>query len=191
MMYLDGKFQITPPLQGNHLAYLARFAQIRHMTWDVTLLENLRDPLREAVGLPLGVEGAYYVAVQEIMPLDPDPAIITPNRPPNGQPALWCCWEPSGDGESYVWANGEKNYGHKSWLEYLIAHFFKPWHYQLSGQVECSYHFCKYVYLNDDEEDDENRVEIRCVKKSELIVKDDNLVIENVLGTFKDERGYS
>jgi hypothetical protein len=40
MMYLDGKIQITPPLQGNHLAYLARFAQIRHMTWDVTLLEK-------------------------------------------------------------------------------------------------------------------------------------------------------
>jgi hypothetical protein len=137
------------------------------------------------VGLPLGVEGAYYVA-GEIMPLAPGPEILEHNFPPNGQPELWCSWYPSGDGESYVWANGNKNYAYKSWLEYLIAHFFKPWHYQLSGRVECRYHFCKYVSLNDDEKNEENRVEIRYVEKSELIVKDDNIVIENGLGTFRD-----
>jgi hypothetical protein len=190
MMYLDGKIQITPPLQANHLAYLARFHRIRHMKWDVRLLEKMRDPLRKAVGLPLGLEGAYYVA-GEIMPLYPGPEIIDSNSPPNGQPALWCSWEPSGDGGSYIWGNGDKNYAYKAWLEYLIAHFFKPWHYQLSGRVECSYYFCKYVHPNGDEDDEENEVEIPCVQKSELIVKDDNLVIENVLGTFRDETGYA
>lgn len=153
------------------------------------LLEKLRDPLREATGLPLGLKGAYYVAGE--MMCDPDdPTIISFSDPPPRQPGLWCSWEPTGDGESYVWRNGNKNYDYDTWLEYLIEHFFKPWNYKLYGRIECSYHFCKYVSPNgeEDEEDEENEVEIRYVEESELIIKDDNIVIENVLGTFRVEQ---
>jgi hypothetical protein len=152
------------------------------MKRDVMLLEKLGDPLRKAVGLPLGLEGAYYVAGTEERLSEHNPTIIDFNEPPSGQPGLWCFWEPSGDGESLVWVNGDKTYGHDTWLEYLIEHFLNPWNYKLSGRIECSCYFCKYVYPNGDEE---NEVDIRYVEKSELIIKDDNIVIENVLGTFR------
>jgi hypothetical protein len=184
-MYLHGKFKITPPLQANHLAYLERFSQVRHMKRDVLLLEKMRDPLREAVGLPLGLEGAYYVAGTEDIISEQSPTIIELNMPPDDQIDLWCPWSPNGDGEFYVWLdNGGRPRYHKEWLEYLIEHFFNPWNYKLSGMIECSYHYCKYITLQGDEE---HEVEIRYVNKSELLIKDDNIVIENVLGTFKDE----
>jgi hypothetical protein len=184
-MYLNGEFQINPPLQGIHFAYLERFGRIRHMKRDVVLLEKLRYPLRKAVGLPLGLDGAYYVAGE--IPSEHHPTIIEFNEPPQEQPGLWCFWEPSGDGESYIWRNGDKTYGHSTWLEYLIEHFLKPWNYTLSGRIECSDYFCKYVYPNG-EEDEENEVEIQCVDKSELIINDDNIVIDNFLGTFREEQ---
>jgi len=186
MNYFEGKFQINPPLQGNHLGYLDRFSRIRHVTRDVKLLEKLGDPLREAVGLPLGEEGAYYMAGE--ISFDPnftDPTIISYNEPPQGQPSSWCHWEATGDGESYFCVNGDKVYGYDSWLEYLIAHFFNPWHYKLSGRIECHYHFFRYIHPNGEEEDEENELEIPSVQKSELIIKDDNVVIKNVLGTFR------
>ena len=189
MIYLDGKFKINPPLQGIHLGYLDRFNHIRHMKRDVLLLENLRDPLREAVGLSLGLEGAYYVA-GEMMVSDyyDNPTILDSNRPPQGLPALWCCWQPTGDGEYFLWNHSDKYYNHKTWLEYLIEHFFNPWNYTLSGRIESSYYYCEYIYPNGDDEDDEDEVEVRCVEKSEIIINDDNIVIENVLGTFIDEQ---
>jgi hypothetical protein len=148
--------------------------------WDVSLLEKMRDPLRESVGLPIGLEGAYYVG-SEIHSTETDnPALLRHNDPPDGQPGLWCSWQPSGNGESYVWVSSQ-NYTYNDWLKYLIAHFFKPWHYTLSGKLECNDYFSKYVSPNGDEE---NEIEIPYVEKSELIVKD-NTVIEKLLGTFK------
>ena len=185
MTYLNGTFKISPPLQGIHLAYLDRFSRIRHMRRDVGLLEKLRDPLREAVELPLGLEGAYYVAGKRGEESD-DPTVIELNYPPLEQPHLWCAWEPIGDGGSLIWRNGGKNYDYGTWLEYLIAHFFNPWHYKLSGKMECNDYFSKYIYPNG-EEDSENEIEVPYVERSELIVKDDNIVIENDLGTFKEE----
>ncbi len=185
-MYLDGKFRINPPLQAVHLAYLDRFHRVRHIKWDVGLLAKLRDPLREAAGLPLGLEGAYYVA-GGMQPEYDNPAIIDYGTPPRGQPGFWCDWQSTGDGESFFWPYSEKGYAHDTWLEYLIEHFFTPWNYKLSGRIECSCHYYEYEYPNGDEEDEENMIEIPVVKKDELIIKNDNIIINNALGTFKEE----
>jgi hypothetical protein len=181
-MYLEGNFQINPPLQAIHFAYLERFGRIRHVKRDVALLEKWRDPLREAVGLPLGLEGAYYVAVDIYD--DKDSTVLEYNEPPQEQPRLWCSWEPSADGKFYVWIDGDKNYAYDAWLDYVIAHFFNPWHYKLSGKIECFEYYNKYFPPNDEGEEE---IAMRYVEKSELIIKDDNIVIENFLGTFKDE----
>ncbi len=185
MTYLNGEVQINPPLEAIHLAYLDRFSRIRHMKRDVSLLEKLRDPLREAAGLPLGLEGAYYIAGKNFSIELDDPTILNRNTPPQGQTHLWCRWEPAGDGKSYIWRNGDKSYGYNEWLKYLIAHFFNPWHYKLSCRIECNEHFSKYIYPNGEEGEEK---EIPCVEKSELIIEDNNIVIENLLGRFrKDE----
>ncbi|MCK5523830.1 MAG: hypothetical protein KAI83_11925 [Thiomargarita sp.] len=47
-----------------------------------------------------------------------DPTILDRSMPPQKQPHLWCYWEPAGDGESYIWRNGEKSYAYNEWLKY-------------------------------------------------------------------------
>jgi hypothetical protein len=180
MLFLHGEFKIEPPLPGNHLAYLDKFSRVRHMKRDVKLLEKLRDPLREAVGLPLGLDGAYYVAGE--IPVDRDPTILNYNEPPLEQPGLWCFWAPTGNGESFAWRDVNKDYDYDTWLKYLIKYFFNPWNYKLSGKIDCCYYFSEFVYPNGEENEE---VEIQYVEEAELIIKDDNIVIENDLGTSK------
>lgn len=61
------------------------------------------------------------------------------NKPPEGQPSLWCDWrvisDPIGTPD-YLMALDGKNYSHGEWLTYLWQHFFKPWGIKLTGKVE-------------------------------------------------------
>ncbi len=54
----DSHLTLDRPLSPQHLAYLNQFVQIRRVSWSVEHLQAIPDPLREAVGLPLGEEGA-------------------------------------------------------------------------------------------------------------------------------------
>lgn len=50
----QGSFQLDKPLKAEHLVYLKAFSDTRHMKRLIAKLEKIRDPIREAVGLPLG-----------------------------------------------------------------------------------------------------------------------------------------
>lgn len=182
MSHLHGKFKINPRLQGTHLAYLDRFSRIRHMKRDVLLLEQLHDPVRKDVGLPLGSEGAYYLAGERFTEHE-DPTVTAFNDSPCEQPGLWCHWEPTWNGESFIWRDGDKHYDHSTWIKYLIEHFFNPWDYKLSGKIECKNYFYEVVHPNGDENREQD---IPYVEKSELVVTDNNIVIENNLGIFRN-----
>ena len=105
----------------------------------------MEDPVRIAAGLPIGIEGGYFVSGGSNPPFD-DKSIIDYNTPPEGQPGLWCQWVPNKDGEEpYTdaadnseigWNGVEKFYHYIEWLEYIIEHFLKPWGYVLNGEVE-------------------------------------------------------
>jgi hypothetical protein len=45
------------------------------------------------------------------------------NRPPRGQPGLWCQWIPTVDGSAIEWNGVEKFYDSEEWMRYLIEHF--------------------------------------------------------------------
>jgi hypothetical protein len=49
------------------------------------------------------------------------------------QPGLWCQWELQDD-TTLAWDGNEKFYNYIEWLQYLIAHFFKPWGINLNGE---------------------------------------------------------
>jgi len=49
---------------------------------------------------------------------------------------FYCQWEPTEDGAGLEWDGGEKFYFFPEWLEYLVAHYIKPWGYVLNGSVE-------------------------------------------------------
>jgi hypothetical protein len=132
-----GHFQVTPTLSESHAAYLSKFADTRRMKRLEGACVELADPVREAVGLPVGVQGAYFTGSESVDGQDFDhSSVMDHNRPPKGQPGLWCQWVPSADRTAITWDGGEKFYYYVEWLEYLIQNFLEPWGYTLNGSVK-------------------------------------------------------
>lgn len=129
-----GEFTVTPALTPEQVAYINRFSETRRMQRDPQKAALLPDPIREAVGLPLGKEAEYFVGGGGFAGQEHDASILDYNNPPAGQPGLWCQWEAGADGVR--WNGGEKFYYYVDWLEYLIANFFQPWGRTLNGEVE-------------------------------------------------------
>jgi hypothetical protein len=123
-------------LAPEHAAYLRAFNETRRMARDSAIAATLPDPVREGAGLPIGVQGGYFVGGEGYAGQSEDPSVRDYNRPPRGQPGLWCGWTPTDDGTAIVWDGGEKFYSYVEWLEYLIEHFLAPWGYFLDGQME-------------------------------------------------------
>jgi uncharacterized protein (TIGR02996 family) len=123
-------------LQLEHAAYLRQFSYTRRMKRDARKALHMPDPRRVAVGLQLGKEAAYFVGGQGHRGQDRDDSIRDYNKPPAGQPGLWCHWVPNADGTAIVWDKGEKFYSYVEWLEYLIEHFLRPWGYLLNGRMD-------------------------------------------------------
>jgi hypothetical protein len=122
-------------LGPRHAAYLKQFSQTRRMRRDAGRAALLPDPVREAVGLPPGNEGGYFVGGGGVAGQDQDASILDYNTPPAGQPALWCRWMPDESRTAIVWNRREKFYSYVEWLEYLIHHFLTPWGYVLDGKM--------------------------------------------------------
>lgn len=151
-----GQFTLDKPLTSAHAAYLKQFSETRRMKRDEKVAATLSDPVREAVGLPVGAEGAYFVGGSGCAGQDRDASVIDGNTPPGQppfgsgrswtdlqeqikagtcQPGLWCQWTPSDDGVAIQWNGAEKFYNYVEWIKYLIKHFLKPWGYVLGGTV--------------------------------------------------------
>lgn len=127
-----GQFDLDRPLEPRDAAYLDAFAQSRRMVRDAEMTILLRDQVRAMVRLPVGEEGAYYVAGTDARKTKD---ILDINTPPKGQPGLWCQWVPTIDLRGIEWDGNEKFYNYTSWLIYVIEHFLKPWSYTLNGEV--------------------------------------------------------
>jgi len=131
-----GEWTVTPPLPPERVAYLKEFAGTRRVKRDPLIAENMYDPIRAVVGLPIGPDGGYYVGAEGFYGQNTDVSVIDGNGPPSGQPGLWCQWIPSDDGTVIAWDSGEKFYEYESWIAYLIEHFLKPWGHVLNGDIE-------------------------------------------------------
>lgn len=103
--YFEGQFTITPPLNEQELAYLQRFAETRRMDRD---------------------SGPYFIDGTGEFGQGGDDDIRDYNKPPEGQPGLWCQWVPTEDGKAIMWDEGEKAYYMDQWIVYIIDHFLRP-----------------------------------------------------------------
>ena len=133
-----GQFRVRPPLSNAHRLYLRAFAATRRMKRTVGRLRGVPDPLRDAVNLPLGPEGGYFIGHDQAEHGEAHPqSVADSGTPPVGQPGLWCDWVPTDDGQNIlVQDDGETFYNFPQWLEYIIANFLAPWGYSLDGQVQ-------------------------------------------------------
>lgn len=101
----EGEFTITPALNEHEVAYLTRFAETRRMD---------------------RVSGPYFVGGTGEFGQGPDDDIRDYNKPPEGQPGLWCQWVPTEEGAALIWDEGEKAYYMDKWIVYIIDHFLRP-----------------------------------------------------------------
>jgi hypothetical protein len=143
-----GRFELNKPLTEAHAAYLNAFSGTRRMKRDEGITSGRPDPLREAVGLPVGHEGAFFVGEggdfgQGNFGWGPDgvkqkssAGILDYNNEPATQPGLWCQWVPSDDRQGIEWNGAEKFYNYVEWMNYLIENFLAPWGYTLTGRVD-------------------------------------------------------
>jgi hypothetical protein len=132
----SGSFSLDKPLLASHSAYLHKFATTRRMERKQTIASKLPDPVREAAGLPIGKQGAYFVGGGGDFGQGTDASIVNSNGAPDGQPGLWCQWVPTETDDGIEWDGGEKFYDYTKWLAYIIEHFLMPWGYILDGEVE-------------------------------------------------------
>lgn len=149
----NGEFRIQKQLAPEHQAYLLAFAQTRRVTRNAEIAATLPDPLRIAVGLPIGIEGEYFVngdGFNAFEQPEGEKSITNYNKAPHAQPGLWCQWVPAEEGTIIIWDEGEKFYNYVEWIQYLIEHFLGPWGYILNGIVE----------WNGEERDDIGRIVI-------------------------------
>lgn len=144
--YFQGEFKLNKPLAKEHRAYLVKFGETRRTKHDARRTSRRPDPVREAAGLPVGPDGAYFVGGDGIVspgqPHQPGQGcrrestdIASINGPPNGQPTHWCGWVPNEDGTAIIWNENEKFFMYVEWLAYLIEAFLEPWGYVLNGVV--------------------------------------------------------
>lgn len=94
-----GEFTCEPALTPEHRAYLKAFAETRRVKRNPDIAETLPDPIRLAAGLPIGIEGAYFVGGAGFRGQDDDASVIDGNEPP-GVPSF-----PKG--------NGMENFGQR------------------------------------------------------------------------------
>jgi hypothetical protein len=130
-----GEFTLDRKLQDIQATYLRTFSDTRRMGRDPRVL--LMSPkvgseailLMKQCGLDLGSDCQFYIG-------DDSEGVVNNNRPPVGQPSLWCQWTPTQDRKGIEWDGGEKFYNYIEWAQYLLDKFLKPWGYQVSGSVQ-------------------------------------------------------
>ena len=134
----SGSFSVEPPIDDALADYLERFASSRRMARDPEAVKRA-DPdwADHCFHGELGPQAAYYVSPGS--ELDPwsgskEDSVLDHNRPPEGQPGLWCQWVPNADG-GLEWDQGEKFYNYVEWLSYLIDNFIAPTGRTVSGEV--------------------------------------------------------
>lgn len=108
----SGQVNVVPPLNQAEIDFLNAFAATRRV-------QRTRGPYY------VGDRGCGVFSPGR-RGIDGETDVTNMNRPPEGQPGLWCQWIPTDDGTAIQWDCGEKFYDSEEWMQYLIDHFLKP-----------------------------------------------------------------
>lgn len=110
-----GAVEVTPPMKPELVEFLTKFAQTRRMHRK---------------------KGPDYVDGTGFMGQGADDDVIDHNRPPPGQPGLWCQWVPTDDGQFIGWDGGEKFYESAAWMKYIIDRYIAPAGHVCNGTID-------------------------------------------------------
>lgn len=131
----EGQLRLSRPLTEEEFHYMDKFSDTRRMQRDALLCQEFDDPIREMVGLPIGVEGEFCVFEYGFT----DRTVINSNRSPSTQPGLWCQWLITEDFCAIEWNGGEKFNSYFEWLIYLHNNMLAPWGVTFTSESKISY----------------------------------------------------
>lgn len=131
---------IEPKLNPEHLEYLQKFNATRRVRRDSTITEEREDRTRLAVGLPVGLNGCYFVGETGLSGQNKGGDVLDVNSPPADQPSVWCPWTVREDHlhEHHICLNEKERHNDVwEWFWYVKGHFLDLWGYRLvSGRVD-------------------------------------------------------
>jgi hypothetical protein len=119
----EGQISLSRALTEEQAHYITQFSDTRRMGRDANICQEFDDPVREMVGLPIGVEGEFCVFDYGYK----DRSVIDHNQPPSTQPGLWCNWVATEDLSAIKWNGAEKFYYYLEWLVYIHDNMLVKW----------------------------------------------------------------
>lgn len=133
----NGSLYFNKPVAPWLAEYINKFSEIRHMKRDPEKITAMHTNWGDlCFNGDLGNEGQYFIGGdRDYYSNSKDSSVTDVNKPPVGQPGLWCQWIINENGE-LAWDGGEKFYEYEEWLDYLIENFFEPLGYVLNGDIE-------------------------------------------------------
>lgn len=132
-MEFRGAFKCTPPAEPSHTAYLRKFLAMKHLHRNLSQVMLVPDPLRTAAGLPLGLDGEFFVGDD-----------LRVGLPAGTKPSADCPWEPVIDEANRLVGlacrktlidDADNVQLRLEWIKYLLGNLFIPWGYVLDGVV--------------------------------------------------------
>lgn len=150
--YFTGELVMSRRLTEPEHEYLSAFLDTAHYARDTSKLEGIPDPLREAVGLPLGDQGCFFMGRDKSVASDmiqyEDTLLEDYDYgPPVNLPDHGTDWYlvRLKDGRDILCHGDGKSRGlYTDWLMWLVENILTPWGISLSGEV---------TWRGDDEED--------------------------------------
>lgn len=135
--YFQGSFNLTPGLSEAQASYLQAFLAVQHGFWPSEYVQQQADPLREAVGLPLGEDAAFYVGHYSNGLKGRHPFInkhITISPGPGDQPHCGNCpWQLSPDSSKLVPDKKKLAAMPLKWLGWLVSNILTTWKINVTG----------------------------------------------------------
>ena len=134
----NGSLYFNKPVAPWLAEYINKFSEIRHMKRDTEKIAAMHPNWGDmCFNGELGDEGQYFIGGdRDYYSNNKDnSSVVDVNKPPVGQPGLWCQWVIN-ENRELAWDGGEKFYNYEEWLDYLIENFFEPLGYVLNGDIE-------------------------------------------------------
>lgn len=139
----SGELVMSRRLTEPEHEYLSAFLDTAHYARDTSKLEGIPDPLREAVGLPLGDQGCFFMGRDESVAsymIQYEDTLLEDYDygPPVNLPDYGTDWYLGGlmDGRDVLRHEDGKSRGlYTDWLAWLVENILTPWGISLNGEV--------------------------------------------------------
>jgi len=131
-----GQWSINKPVDADTYTLLDGLSKTRRMKRDAgKLAKRLGITKKECLKKYGGAECPLYVGDTAHLGQTQTEDVVDYNKPPKGQPSLWCQWTITKNRQFILWDEGEKFYDYIEWIQYIVDTILAPRGYIVNGKV--------------------------------------------------------